>query len=80
MANAGDLPGLSSPLAKNLPLYRLVDTPLEPSPSNPSEGRFAIVTNAGWDAMDAGRAADENVVLRTAKPCGPGTPTLVSSW
>jgi hypothetical protein len=46
---------------------------------HPKEGRIAIVTDAGLDAMDAGRAADESVVLRTAKPCGPGTPTLVSS-
>jgi len=43
------------------------------------KGRIAIVTDAGWDAMDAGSAADESVVLRTAKPCGPDTPTLVSS-
>ena len=42
-------------------------------------GRIAIVTDAGWDAMDAGGASDEGVVLRTAKPCGPDTPTLVSS-
>jgi hypothetical protein len=33
----------------------------------------------GRDAMDAGGAKDESVVLRTAKPCGPDTPTLVSS-
>jgi hypothetical protein len=44
------------------------------------EGRFAIVINAGRDAMDAGCFVTTNeVFLRTAKPCGPGTPTLVSS-
>ena len=26
------------------------------------EGRLAIVTNVGWDAMDAGSATDERVV------------------
>ena len=29
-------------------------------PSTPKEGRIAIVTNAGLDAMDAGGAADES--------------------
>src|SRR6202011_1534261 len=45
----------------------------------PFEGRFAIVTDAGRDAVDAGGAKDEGAVLRTAKSCGPDTPTLVSS-
>jgi len=30
--------------------------------------------------MDAGGATDERATLRTAKSCGPDTPTLVSSW
>ena len=29
--------------------------------------------------MDASGALDEGAYLRTAKPCGPDTPTLVSS-
>ncbi|HZE53590.1 MAG TPA: hypothetical protein VE111_10045 [Bradyrhizobium sp.] len=29
------------------------------APSRPTEGRLAIVTNAGRDAMDAGGASDE---------------------
>jgi hypothetical protein len=45
----------------------------------PKEGRFAIVTNAGRDAVDASGATDESAELRTAKSCGPDTPTLVSS-
>jgi hypothetical protein len=49
------------------------------TPSRPTEGRFAVVTNAGWDAVDAGGAKDESADLRTAKSCGPDTPTLVSS-
>ena len=44
-----------------------------------SEGRIAIVTDAGWDAVDAGGAADESAGLRTAKSCGPDAPTLASS-
>jgi hypothetical protein len=43
------------------------------------EGRFADVSNAGRDAVDAGGFLDEESCLRTAKPWGPGTPTLVSS-
>src|SRR5260370_41798426 len=31
------------------------------SPARPTEGRFAIVTNAGRDAVDAGGAKDEGV-------------------
>ena len=52
---------------------------LYPSPSRPTEGRLAIVTDAGRDAVDADSAFDEWRVMRTAKSCGPDTPTLVSS-
>jgi hypothetical protein len=38
-----------------------------------------IVTNAGWDAVDAGGAADESTGLRTAKSCGPDASTPASS-
>src|SRR5258708_23706187 len=58
-----------------------------------SEGRLAIVTNAGRDAVDAavsgtrvltndampGEAFWRSRALRTVKTCGSGTPTLVSS-
>jgi len=47
---------------------------------HPSEGRIAIVTDVGcgmrWTLW---AAADERGPRRTAKPCGPDTPTLVSS-
>jgi hypothetical protein len=43
---------LSSHLRKNISLRRLVETALLIPPSHPSEGRIAIVTDAGWDAMD----------------------------
>jgi hypothetical protein len=46
----------------------------------PLEGRIAIVTDAGWDAVDAGGAKDEGADLRTAKSCGPDASTLASSW
>jgi len=52
---------------------------LYPLPSRPTEGRFAIVTDAGRDAVDARSARDESAFLRTEKSCGPDTPTLVSS-
>jgi hypothetical protein len=45
----------------------------------PQEGRLAIVTDAGRDAMDAGGVADERRLRRTAKSCGPDAPTLASS-
>jgi hypothetical protein len=48
-------------------------------PSTPLEGRIAIVTDAGLDAMDAGCASDEGALLRMAKACGPDTSVLVSS-
>ena len=43
------------------------------------EGRYANVSNAGQAAMDVGSFIDERSSLRTAKPWGPGTPTLVPS-
>jgi hypothetical protein len=36
---------------------------LYPQPSTPLEGRIAIVTDAGLDAMDASGASDESVLL-----------------
>jgi hypothetical protein len=48
-------------------------------PSRPTEGRLAIVANAGRDAVDAAGAFDERRVRRTAKSCGPDASTLASS-
>ena len=45
----------------------------------PQEGRHAIVTFAGRDAVDASGATDERAALRTAKPCGSGAPLQASS-
>jgi hypothetical protein len=52
---------LSSPLCENIPLRRTPKSTLYPSPSRPTEGRLAIVTNAGRDAVDADGAKDEGV-------------------
>ena len=40
---------------------------LYPPPSTPLEGRIAIVTNAGLDAMAAGGASDEGAWLADGK-------------
>jgi hypothetical protein len=44
---------VSSPDPKNISLLRLVETALLIPPSHPTEGRIAIVTDAGRDAVDA---------------------------
>jgi hypothetical protein len=43
----------SSARAKNFSLSQLAETDLLIPPSHPTEGRIAIVTDAGWDAVDA---------------------------
>jgi hypothetical protein len=40
---------------------------LYPHPSTPLEGRIAIVTDAGLDAMDARSASDESALLADGK-------------
>jgi hypothetical protein len=70
---------VQSPLAKIFPFPFDPNHFYIPRCPIPHKGRIAIVTDAGLDAMDAGGASDEGAVLRTAKPCGPDTPTLVSS-
>jgi hypothetical protein len=44
------------------------------------EGRFAVVTNVGRNAVDVMVSPDERRWLRTAKSCGPGAPTLALSF
>jgi hypothetical protein len=65
--------------AKIFCFSELADCPRNLSVLSRHEGRFANVSNAGQDAVDAGGFLDEGSCLRTAKPWGPGTPTLVSS-
>ena len=45
--------GLSSPICKKIPLRAYPKSLLYPPPFRPTEGRVAIVTNAGWNAVDA---------------------------
>jgi hypothetical protein len=71
---------VSSPRRKNIPLRASGKSNLQLPPSDPIEGRIAIVTDAGLDAMDAGGAADEGADLCTAKSCGPDASTPASSW
>jgi hypothetical protein len=58
----------SSPVCRNIFIPRNAKSLLHPMPSRPSEGRFAIVTNVGRDAVDAdalltnGADADGEVV------------------
>jgi hypothetical protein len=47
---------VSSPLFKKIPFRAYPKSNLYRQPSRPPEGRFAIVTNAGRDAVDAGCA------------------------
>jgi hypothetical protein len=55
--------GLSSRFSKNIPLPALPKSSLKRRRPVSTEGRFAIVTNAGRDAMDAGGAKDERACL-----------------
>src|ERR1700722_863247 len=71
-----DLGGLSSPLCKNISVRARPKSLLHPRRPVPLEGRFAVVTDAGRDAVDAGGAADESAGPRTAKSYGPDASTL----
>jgi hypothetical protein len=54
--SGGLLTGLSSLISdfpKNISVPTYPKSILELSPSRPTEGRIAIVTDAGWDAVDA---------------------------
>ena len=49
-------------------------------PSRLGKRGVRVVTNAGWDAVDAAVSLDERRCARTAKSCGPGAPTLALSF
>jgi hypothetical protein len=70
---------------ENISLFPKKELCLSSTRPHPQEGRYAIVTSVGcgmrWTfrlkrALARGRMSSK----RTAKPCGPGTPTLVSSF
>jgi hypothetical protein len=44
---------VSSPLCKNISLHPSGKSSLQIRAVSPTEGRIAIVTDAGWDAVDA---------------------------
>src|ERR1700733_6007457 len=85
VAASGDLPvrqfvdAAVQPLLKKYSDFPKAQISLYLSPSRPTEGRFAVVTNAGRDAVDADSACDEGVCRRTAKTCGPDASTPASS-
>ena len=45
--------GVSSPISKNISLHASGKSSLQVAPSHPTRGALAIVTNAGWVAVDA---------------------------
>jgi hypothetical protein len=69
---------VSSPQRKNILVFRISKS-LYIITVPPTEGCFANVTNAGWDAVDVDGAYDESVHWRTAKSCGPDASTPASS-
>jgi hypothetical protein len=71
---------LSSPLCKNILIFRIPKSDAYLLPSCPTEGRLEIVTDAGQDAVDASGAIDDGALLRTAKTCGPDASAVASSW
>jgi hypothetical protein len=68
-----------APLAKIFPLTRRANQIYNSRRLVPLEGRLAIVTDAGRDAVDAGGAKDEGAA-RGRRSRGPDAPTLASSW
>src|SRR4029077_5176271 len=71
---------LSSPCAKNISLFQKPKSVVVFAPSCPGKRGVRVVTNAGRDAVDALATLDERRLKRTAKPCGPGAPTLALSF
>src|SRR6202022_3932312 len=67
------------PPCKNISLRAWPKSTLYPLPSRPTEGRIAIVTDAGRDAVDAGGAEDEGAGSRAGKAGGPDASTPASS-
>ena len=75
------MPVASSPVAKNISLFHLVETAIEPiCPALIRRGVTRRHERGARDAMDAFSAQDGRTARRTAKSCGSGAPTLVPSW
>ena len=71
--------GLSSRFCKNIPIFRTRKSPHKSRRPAPQEGRSR--SSRTWSGMRWTQAALKTraLNLRTAKSCGPDTPTLVSS-
>jgi hypothetical protein len=54
-------------LLKKYSDFQKLQITLYPQPSTPLKGRIAIVTDAGLDAVAAGGASDESVLLADGK-------------
>ena len=65
---------LSSPFRKNIPLFSCANQN-HISLSRPDEGRFAIVTNVGWDAVDAAVSSREAIAGRVSRERSAGAET-----
>jgi hypothetical protein len=74
ISGAGDLP--VQPHIQKYFRSRLTHSPRRPVPH---EGRIAIVTDVGRDAVDAGGAKRRGRFSRTEKSCGSDAPKLASS-
>jgi hypothetical protein len=68
-----------APFEKIFPLRVRPKSPAYLAPSLPLQGRIAIVTDAGRDAVDVDGALTRAFDPRTAKTCGPDASTLASS-
>ena len=71
---------LSSPFCKNILIYRIPKSNLYRFPSRPTRGALRDRHERGAGCGGRGRRVDERRLKRTAKSCGPDTPTLVSSF
>jgi hypothetical protein len=71
--------GCPVPFAEIIPYLAHPNHRYKRAVSSHQEGRIAIATNAGRDAMDADALLDEQRMKRTAKSCGPDASTLASS-
>jgi hypothetical protein len=66
--------------AKIFRLRRRANQRYQLAPSHPIRGALRTSRTLRWDAVDAMTASDERLTSRTAKSCGPGAPTLASSF
>jgi hypothetical protein len=71
---------LSSSLCKNISLFPKPKSVVVFAVPPPQEGRIAIVTDVGSGMRWTQRCRETSALMRTAKSCGPGAPTLALSF